>query len=219
MKIGSRLALSFTLALPLGILASGAEAQEAQTHVGHVTTSFSGAPGGRGLTLVAAEEVSLAMMHANFAGGDLTNLEAMKTHVGHVLHLLDPVEGRQGPGLGVGVKRAAEDVARHIEMAAAAPGASETVRTHAPHVALAARSVSARATEMQQLGQRVLTTATAAEAAPLVEQLRDLALQLDTGFDRDGNGRIDLEGEAGMNQLEAHVYLILEGERQLRVLQ
>jgi hypothetical protein len=47
-----------------------------------------------------------------------------------------------------------------------------------------------------------------------------MALELDTGRDANGNGRIDLDAtEPGMNQLEAQVYSILEGEKLPRILQ
>ena len=56
-------------------------------------------------------------------------------------------------------------------------------------------------------------------AAPLVARLRALAYQIAEGFDSDGDGQMSFDGEAGMQQLEAHLYLLLEGEslpRELR---
>ena len=65
----------------------------------------------------------------------------------------------------------------------------------------------------------VLAAQTAAEAAPLVEQLRTMALQLDTGKDENGDGKRELNAtEPGMNQLEAQVYSIFEGEKLPRIL-
>jgi len=163
--------------------------------------------------VTAAEEANTAMMHANFAAGDPTNLDAMKTHVGHVLHALDPAQGGEGPGLGFGVRQAAEAIVTHIDMAMSADGASESVRTHGPALASAARGVAARADRMAELGQRVLAAATAAEAAPLVEELRVLALELDTG---EGN---DLDaGQGGMTHVEAQAYEMLSAAGLLRVL-
>jgi len=220
MQIGSRVALTLALAIPAAFAATKVEAQTpARTHLAHVTTSFPNAPDGRGLVVTTAEEVNVAMMHANFAGGDPENLDMMKTHAGHVLHVLVAPEGSQGPGLGWGVKRGAEAIETHITAAASAEGASESLRTHSTHVVATARAVVARAEQGAELARRIQAAQTAAEAAPLVEQLRALALALDTGTDLNGDGRIDLQGEAGMNQLEAHVYLILEGERISRVLQ
>jgi hypothetical protein len=223
MPIRSRIAV-VTLVFAVALFATreavqAQKASEALTHFSHVATGFSEAPDGRGLTVTAAMEVNTAMMYANFAAGHPTDLEAMKTNVRNVLHGLVPQQGTQGPGLGFGAKRAADAVATHIEMAVKAAGASETMRKLGPNVAMAARAVAARAQEMADISARVLAAQTAAEAAPLVEQLRTLALQLDTGRDANGSGRIDLDAvEPGMNQLEAQVYSIFEGEKLPRVL-
>jgi hypothetical protein len=222
MVFRSRAATTLALAFPAAFFAATGEAQqttEALTHFSHVATGFSGAPGGRGLTVTAAMEVNTAMMYANFAAGHPTDLEAMKTNVRHVLHALDPAQGSQGAGLGFGVKRAAEAVVTHIEMAVKAPGASATIQKVGPAVAQAARAVAARAAAMTGIGQQVMAATTAAQAAPLVERLRELALQLDTGADLNGSGRVELDAvEPGMNQLEAQVYSIFEGEQLPRFL-
>jgi hypothetical protein len=205
------------LAIPEQI--AGQQSGEALTHFNHVATGFTGAPGGRGLVVTTAIEVNTAMMYANFAAGNPTNLDAMKTNVRNVLHALAPEQGAKGPGLGFGVKRAAEAVVTHIELAAKSPGASETLRKLGPAVAQAGRAVAARAQEMTDLGKRVLAAQTATQAAPLVEQLRALALQLDLGRDANGNGQIEVNAvEPGMNQLEAQVYSIFEGDRLPRAL-
>ncbi|MSR19809.1 MAG: hypothetical protein EXR91_02365 [Gemmatimonadetes bacterium] len=210
------MACAVFVALAAALVGTGAAAQQsrlAEPHVAHLTSGFPGAPAGRGLVVTAAEEANTAMMHANFAAGDPTNLDAMKTHVGHVLHALDPALAGQGPGLGFGVKPAVEVIVTHIDMAMNADGASESVRTHGPDLASAARGVAARADRIVELGQRVLAAATPAEAAPLVVEIRSLALELDTG---EGN---DLEaGQGGLTHVEAQAYEILAGEGVLRVL-
>jgi hypothetical protein len=205
------------LAIPEQI--AGQQSGEALTHFNHVATGFTGAPGGRGLVVTTTIEVNTAMMYANFAAGNPTNLDAMKTNVRNVLHALVPEQGAKGPGLGFGVKRAAEAVVTHIELAVKSPGASETLRKLGPAVAQAGRAVAARAQEMADLGKRVLVAQTAAQAAPLVNELRSLALQLDLGRDVNGNGQIEVNAiEPGVNQLEAQVYSIFEGDRLARVL-
>lgn len=224
MQIGTRAAIARSLIFPIALAAmtsevAGQQTGEALTHFSHVATGFGGAPGGRGLVVTTAIEVNTAMMYANFAAGNPTNLDAMKTNVRNVLHALVPEQGTKGPGLGFGVKRAADAVVTHIELAVKSPGASETLRKLGPNVAQAGRAVAARAQEMADLSGRVLAAQTAAQAAPLVEQLRTLALQLDTGKDVNGSGRIDLDVvEPGMNQLEAQVYSIFEGDKLPRVL-
>jgi hypothetical protein len=214
----------YTIILAVGLLAmprevAGQQTGEALTHFNHVAAGFTGAPGGRGLVVTTAIEVNTAMIYANFAAGNPTSLDAMKTNVRNVLHALAPEQGAKGPGLGFGVKRAAEAVVTHIELAVKSPGASEVLRKLGPAVAQAGRAVAARAQEMTDLGKRVLAAQTATQAAPLVEQLRSLALQLDLGRDANGNGQIEMNTvEPGMNQLEAQVYSIFEGDRLPRVL-
>lgn len=214
-------AVALTLAVCAAVSPAleGQQRNQALIHFGHVATGFDAAPGRHGLVVTAAREVNTAMLHANVAAGHPADLAAMQVNVRHVLHALDPSQQSQGPGLGFGVSRAADAVATHIELAAKAAGASETMRTRGANVATAARALKARAAAMAELGRRVLAAASAAEAAPLVQQLRTLALQLDTGADADNSGRIDLnEVEPGMNQLEAQVYAIFEGEKLPRVL-
>lgn len=192
---------------------------EAFTHFSHVATGFNGAPGGRGLVVTTAMEVNTAMLYANFAAGQPTNLDAMKTNVRNVLHALTPEQGANGPGLGFGVKRGAEAVVTHIELAVKSPGASDALLKLGPRVAQSGRAVAARAQEMADIAKSVIAAQTAAQAAPLVERLRALALQLDLGRDVNGNGQVDADRiEPGMNQLEAQVYSIFEGDQLPRVL-
>ncbi len=51
-----------------------------------------------------------------------------------------------------------------------------------------------------------------------VAELRLLMYQIAEGGDLNGDGEVSLDGEAGVQQLEAHVYLLLEGEGLPRVL-
>jgi len=198
-------------AILIGDPAAGQQAAAAQ-HVAHLTTGFPGAPDGRGLIVTAAAEANTAMMHANFAGGDPANLDAMKTHVGHVLHALDPASG-QGDGLGFGLRPASEAIVDHIELAMGARDASASVRARGPDLAAAARGVVARCDRIAEVARRVLAAGTAAEAAPLVAEIRTLALALDTG---EGN---DLDaGQGGLTHVEAEAYAILSAEGLLRVL-
>jgi hypothetical protein len=207
-----RLAAAVAPSLALILTAGTAVAQQANPHVGHVATGFAQTPGGKGLTVTTSTEAGVAMLHANLAARDPSDLEAMKLHAGHVLHALEPAEGSRGPGLGFGIKRAAEGVATHAGLAGSAAGASQSVTTHAEHIGSIARTVARRAEEAAAVARRIRAAATASEAAPLVEQLRALTYQVAEGKDLNGDDRLALDGEAGVQQLEAHVYLLLDGE-------
>jgi hypothetical protein len=190
-----------------------AQANPAHTHVGHVTSGFPAAPDGQGLLPTALAEARTAAQHAELAARDLANLEAMKQHVGHVLHALDPDEASQGPGAGFGVRRAAEGIAQHIGLAAGSDGASQNVSTHGGHVAAAARTVAQRAEEAIEVAKGVQAAGTAAEAAPLVERLRTLTGELIAGRDANDDGRITWEeGEGGLEHVEQHMGLLARGE-------
>ncbi|MDH3228009.1 MAG: hypothetical protein OEM67_13110, partial [Thermoleophilia bacterium] len=69
-----------------------------------------------------------------------------------------------------------------------------------------------------EVARRLQSATSMAVASPLVARLRLLAYQIAEGGDEDGDGRLALEAEAGLQQLEAHVYLMLEGEGLPRVI-
>ncbi len=143
----------------------------------------------------------------------------MRRHAGHVLHLLDPSGGGSGPGLGYGLLPAIEGVSRHIGLAAGTDDASANLRTHAGHVTTIASTVAALATDAAEVARRLQAAPSIRRASPLVAELRLLMYHIAEGRDLDGDGRIALDGEAGLQQLEAHLYLLLEGEelpRELR---
>jgi hypothetical protein len=183
-------------------------------HIGHVVNGFSDTPGGQGLLPVALAEARVAIQHAGLAARSPTNLDAMKLHAGHVINAIDPTIVTTGPGLGYGLKKAANGVATHIELAAKAPGASPNVIMHANHVATAARSTVSRADQVLALAQKIQAATSAEEAAALVNQLVPLTQQLVAGFDANGDGRITWEqGEGGLQQAQEHVTLLLAGEK------
>ncbi len=206
--------------VPSGASASGPSANAAPpgdpapAHIGHVAYGFGGAPGGRGLAAAASAEVGTMLLHANFAAGDLSDLSAMQRHAGHVLHLLEPEVGgsASGPGLGFGVIPAVETLVDHLGRAARSAGASENIRTHTGHVTAIATGLLANAREAAAVARQLQTATSIRRAAPIVARLRLLAYQITEGRDLDGDNRLSFDGEAGMQQLEAHLYLLLEGE-------
>lgn len=182
----------------------------AGVHIGHVVNGFNETPTLQGLLPAATAEARIAVQHAMLAGRQPTNLEYMKTHAGHVIHALDPKVITMGPGLGYGVMRAAAGVATHIDLAAAAQGASPAVVMHAKHIATSARSVAERAGAALVIAQKIQAATTPAEAAALVSALTSAVEQLIAGVDVNGDGRITWEqGEGGLQQADEHVKLML----------
>lgn len=195
-----------------------AAADGGNVHLAHVATSYAPTPGSRGLAAAATTEAGTAVLHANFAAGDLSDLSAMRTHGAHVLHALEPSSSAAGPGTGYGLIQAAEALAQHAELATRAPGASEGLSGHAAHVATIARSVALRGAEAAEVARDLAGAGSIRAASPLVARLRALLYGIAEGEDLDRDGNLSLDGEAGLQQLEAHVYLMLEGEGLPRVI-
>jgi hypothetical protein len=184
------------------------------THIGHLGTTFPDTPEKWGLLPTAVAEATIAQQHAAFAARTPADLASMQRHAAHVLHALDPSVEKQGPGRGFGVKRAANNAATHIEMAAKEPTASANVKTHAVHVATASRAVAARVDLAVALAQKIRAAGTAAEAAGLVSQLVSLCDQLVAGVDANADGRIGWDAqEGGLQQAQQHLQLMVNGER------
>jgi hypothetical protein len=190
-----------------------AQANPVHTHIGHVRTAFAQTPGEEGLLPTALAEAQVAIQHAGLAASNPSNLDAMKLHTTHVVNAVDPSRVAQGPGRGFGVKRATEGIVQHIGFAAGAEGASQNVATHSAHITAAAQTVVGRADEILALADRIAAAGTAAEAAPLVQELQTTAGQLVAGEDANGDGRITWEaGEGGLQHVEQHVGLLATGE-------
>ncbi len=204
-----------SLALCAFLLPERALAQDGpgHNHIGHVADGFRGTPDGMGLLPTAAAEAAVAAQHAGLAARDLTSLDGMKRHVGHVLNALDPEQMPNGPGLGFGVLPAANGAARHIELAAAADGASDGVKAHSVHVATSSKNTAARAEHAIELAKAIMAATSADAAAPMMEELVAVTAQLVPGLDANGDGRIGWqEGEGGTEQAQTHVNLMKRGE-------
>jgi hypothetical protein len=178
----------------------GAAQTAIRTHVGHVADAFESTPEGRGLVPTAMAEAELAQRHAALAAGDTNNLEAMKLHVGHVLHAVDPTVVTSGPGLGFGLKQAAEGAIQHLRLAEDTEGASTAVRARARSVRWAMMNVLDRANEIIELGNRIQAATTAAEAAELLPELTELTDAVIEGVDANNDGGIGYRrGEGGLD--------------------
>ena len=161
----------------------------------------------------AMAEAEIAARHAGLAAADLTNLDGMKRHAGHVLHAVDPSVEESGPGLGYGVKAGAAGAARHVGLAAESEGATDNIKTHSNHVATSAQNTVARVDQIVELGKKIQEAESAEDAAPMVEELNALAGQLNAGLDANEDGRVGWqEGEGGLEQSNTHMGLMKRGE-------
>ena len=186
-----------------------AQDNPAHAHIGHVASGFSGTPDGVGLMEAAMAEAAVAARHAGLAAaaGDASG---MRTHAQHVLHALDPETVEGGPGGGYGLIRAAEGVARHIELAAAAEGASDGVAAHSVHIATSARNTVRRANRMIEI---IAAMADSEDVASMAAELEELAAALIAGVDANEDGRVGWqEGEGGLDAAQTHLGLLMRSE-------
>lgn len=190
-----------------------AAASASHLHMGHVTDGWNDTPDGKGLLPIAIAEARIALQHASATAGKPDDLAWMKMHARHVLHALDPSVEAQGPGLGYGVAKAAAGTAKHIEAAAASDDASGNVKTHAVHVASAARNTVGRAGAMVEAARQILSADSAASAAPAAQQLRRTAEALLDGVDANGDGKVTWHaGEGGLLEADKHMMAMRRGE-------
>jgi hypothetical protein len=186
-------------------------ATAAGMHIGHVVNSFDATPDKSGLLPMAVAEQKIAAQHATLAMRNPMNLDMLKLHAGHILHAIDPsLINATAPGKGYGLKKAANGIAQHIELAATAQGATPPEVTHSKHIATAARATVARADQIVALVQKVQMSTDAKDAAQFMSQIVILCDQLQNGADANSDGRITWEApEGGLQQVQEHVTLML----------
>jgi hypothetical protein len=216
MRITTSLCATLGLVFLGAPLASGLSAQEAaaHTHIQHVADAFAGAPQGLGLLPTAIAEAEVVIQHAELAAAEPGNLAAIQRHATHVLHAVDPAlaEGG-GPGLGYGLRPAAEGVARHIQLAADSEGASDDVELHARHIRTSAQNVVERADAIADLAARIRAAATADEASELLEELTEIAEAVIDGVDANRDGGVGWrKTEGGLEQARQHVNVLKDAE-------
>lgn len=201
----------------LALRTASAGAQDtAHAHILQVVNPEAASVAELGFLRQAVGEAGTAAEYAAFAAGGQQrpgDLQAMKTHAGNVLHALDPTRRESGPGLGFGLFEASRNTIEHIRMAADAPDASQSVRTHAPHVVSCVRNTLERAHRMLEITERILATESAEEADRLSEELNTLAFQLRNGVDANGDGLVTWhEGEGGLYVAQEHMQMLMRRE-------
>jgi len=216
MKIFTTLSLTAALVVSgsaVATLQATAASGEAHAHMGHVSTAWSDTPDGMGFLPTAMAEAKIAAQHAALAMKKPGDLGWMKSHVRHVFNALAPAMEAKGPGLGYGVIQAANNSAKHINVAAKSDDATDNIRTHALHVATSAENTAARGDEIIVHIKKVLKAGTAGDAAGHVKLIVALADQLLAGVDANGDGDITWEkGEGGLNAAAKHMGIMVKGE-------
>ncbi len=220
-KLGRRMNYTRAIALTFGlVIVTGCAGDMAMkddgmshVHIGHVMTGWKDTPDSMGLLPTAIAEANVAAQHAGFAVSKPADLAWMKTHIGHVLHAVDPSVEAKGPGLGYGVIKAAGGAAKHVGFATESEGASENVKTHAVHVGTSAKNVVTWGKLIVRLGKQVQAATTADQAAPVVKKIENLARRLVAGDDVNGDGKVTWHAaEGGLGAAEQHMGFMTKGE-------
>ena len=164
------------------IFVTKAEAIPAHLHLGHVMTNWRDTPGSRGFLPVATGEARVAVQHARLAA-KAASIDEIKLHVGHVLHALDPTIDPEGPGAGYGVRKAAAGAQQHLDLAAKAEGASETLLAAAAPVSAALSNVLRAVDAAVVVGQKAKAATDTADATRIAGELAALVVQIDDGLE------------------------------------
>ena len=169
-----------------------------QNHIDHALKAFKATPEGVGLLQAAIKEAQIAQRHAEFAAKDLSNIDSMKRHLGHVLHALDTSAMSEGPGLGYGAQKATKGAIQHLGLAAKTDGASESLQAHAGHAIGFAESTLERIELIKGQIEKVNSSNSADEAAEHVKKVHALSVQLTDGT----------EDKPGLTAAEKHLGMI-----------
>jgi hypothetical protein len=150
----------------------------AHVHVGHVITAWPDTPGNRGLLELTLADAAVAAEHAAYAVEGAGDLRAVRLHLGHVLHVVDPVLEPIGPGSGYGLLRALKGAAEHLEYAAEVPDASANLRGGARTVAAGLRPLLGEVQAIAALAEEGRRSPDAGHALAFAHEVRERAERL-----------------------------------------
>lgn len=188
--------------------------EEVRRHIDHLTAAFDATPEGRGLVPTGISDAEAAVRLARAAGRDSTDLGNMIRSMAPVLQAIDPNSAGDGNATGYGVRRAAEGVLVHMNLATDGEGGSATVEFHAAYVRAAAANTIRRADQAAELARRIQRASSAGAAYPLVRELVGVLTGMAYGNDADRDGRIGYEeSEMGLAQARYHLALVRRVER------
>jgi hypothetical protein len=166
-----------------GVVISRIELPVVHSHIGHVMTAWRDTPGTVGLLTVAESDTRVATAHALLTSKSST-LDDLKLHAGHVLHALDPSVEPKGPASGYGVKRAAAGALQHVGFAAAAEGASASVKARAGVVSGKLTETNAALERAIAAAQNIRAATSPVDGAALARELLTLIGEIGAGFDQ-----------------------------------
>jgi hypothetical protein len=169
----------------------------AHMHLDHVATSWPDAPDQVGFITIALQEADIAMRHVSLAQENASDLAALKMHVGHALHALDPEEQDSGPGLGFGAIEGTDGAEKHTLYAAQSPGASDNIINNNLGVRNPLRNAESLGKLAVRAGKGVLDARSVSAAQDGLGDMTWLINAMIKGVDENGNGTIEATREEG----------------------
>jgi hypothetical protein len=202
----------------------------AQTHIGHIMTSWTDTPGMKGFLPTAIADTQVAMEQIERA--DLEGrINDFWLYGGYILNALDPGAETNAllktayarlpttyvkievPGSGYGVKRAVAGALQHVQLASKSEGASDNVKTHAAHVTASLENVAKWTDEAIATTRKLLEAKDVGGGQVLVDELTAQIGQIALGTDANGDGQTGWQtGEGGLRQANTHMRLMMKGE-------
>ena len=161
-------------------------------------------------------EAQIASEHALFMQSDIEigDHESARRHAEHTVNIIEGEQGQhfgdldgdgtpQNPGSGVGVLPYLDQVAAIVE---ATPTSTASQQAAKQRLLDAIAEIRANATVTVDAALRVISTDTAVEAAPIVQDVYNAMALVVDGHDVDGNGVVDpIAAEIGVRRLAAEI--------------
>lgn len=150
----------------------------AHVHVGHAVTAWADTPGQRSLFDVALAEVAVAAEHAAYAVDGARDVAAVRLHLGHVLHAVDPTREPSGPGSGYGLAKAIDGCADHLGFAQEVRDASANLKAGLPAVIGTLQPLRREARAIAALAAEGRSSPDAATAVAYAQEARQRTARL-----------------------------------------
>ena len=125
--------------------------------ISEILARDSGTPGQLSLVATLEHELSIARLYADYASRRPEDVRWIQTHLRHLRHSLDPSSERDGPGLGYGVVRAANNLGDQLGAIIGASAASQPMREHARQAQASLENIVSWANEILILSANALT--------------------------------------------------------------
>jgi len=190
----------------------------ALAHAQQLLVASADAPKGRAYALGIVAQTEQLFRHAKAVNGSalVGDFNSLNRHIEHLFTIIDGKGGARykdfdGDGLindagdGFGLRNYADAVTAEAQAAAAAPDATENVKTHAAHLLILADNLRAWSDQVVDLAIKAHQATVLADREQYTAELFQLSQEMLAGVDTNGNGVIEpVTGEGGAYTLYFH---------------